>query len=208
VLEALLVDTVDPALAVGRALLAAGGGEPAAPARLHALALWDGRHLCGGRWTLGVLYLLPELRLPRFARFQESRAELAAVYADAARAVTALTGLPEPRDVEDLPFRMVEALVDMRSDGVDLAAAPRRVALACLPAAPAARGRGAVLDQRRRLAAARPRPAGGAPDRPRRPAAGRRAAGVRGPQQRQGRRRSSRGAPATTHAGIEAWSGS
>ena len=131
-LEALLADTVDPVLAVGRALAERGPGALAAPARLHALALWDGQHLCGGRWNLGMLYLLPELRLPRFARFQDSRADLMAVYAAATGAVTALTGLPEAPDVEDLPFRMVEALVDMRADGVDVSAAPHRVALACL----------------------------------------------------------------------------
>jgi len=67
ILDALLAGTVDDPLQLARELLA--GSEPAAP-RLHVLIVSDVTQLCGNRWNLGALYLLPEVRLERFEEFR------------------------------------------------------------------------------------------------------------------------------------------
>ena len=73
ILDALLAGTVDEPWLLAAELLAEKG--PAAP-RLHALVVADVTQLCAGRWNLGALYLLPELRLDRFEQFRLRRAEL------------------------------------------------------------------------------------------------------------------------------------
>jgi AcrR family transcriptional regulator len=110
-LDALLADTVDDALELAGDLLAETG--PAA-ARLHALVIGDGIQLCASRWNLGALYLLPELRLDRFEEFRLRRAELRARYGQLAGEV--ITECDGPADAEDLPFRLVESVINRRSD--------------------------------------------------------------------------------------------
>ncbi len=114
ILEALLAGTVDEALRLGTELLDAAGP---AVARLHALAVGDAHQLCAGRWNLGALYLLPEVRTDRFEHFRRRRAELRAVYHRLSTAVIAECG--GPPDAAELPFRLVESVINSRSDEIE-----------------------------------------------------------------------------------------
>ncbi|CRZ13732.1 TetR/AcrR family transcriptional regulator [Mycolicibacterium neworleansense] len=114
ILDALLADTVDDALRLGAELIDSAG--PAAQ-HLHTLVVADAHQLCAGRWNLGALYLLPELRTDRFEPFRRRRAELREVYRKLSEAVIAeCAGQP---DAADLPFRLVESVVNSRSDDVE-----------------------------------------------------------------------------------------
>ncbi len=84
---------------------------------LHTLAVADAHQLCTGPWNLGALYLLPELRTDRFEPFRRRRAELREVYRRLSEAVIAECA--GPPDAADLPFRLVESVVNSRSDDVD-----------------------------------------------------------------------------------------
>ena len=107
-LSALLHQTVTPTLAY----LATLEQGPAAHT-LHALAAFDGGQLLTSRWNLGALYLLPELREARLATFWTERERLRLAYLDLSRAILVTTGVTD--DAADLPFRLVESLVNMWS---------------------------------------------------------------------------------------------
>jgi AcrR family transcriptional regulator len=111
ILDALLDGTVDEPLQLATELLNEDG--PAVP-RLHLLAATDVEQLCGSRWNLGALYLLPELRVDRFEAFRQRRADLRSAYAALSRQVIAECG--GHADAEDLPFRLVESVINRRSD--------------------------------------------------------------------------------------------
>jgi AcrR family transcriptional regulator len=114
ILDALLAGTVEDPLALATALLGESG--PAAP-RLHALVVGDATQLCAGRWNLGALYLLPELRVDRFEWFRSRRTDLRESYRRLATDVIA--ECDGPPDADDLPFRLVETVVNRRSDDGD-----------------------------------------------------------------------------------------
>ena len=101
ILDALLTGTVDEPLRLAAELLDEDG--PAAQ-RLHALVVGDVTQLCASRWNLGALYLL-------------RRAELRARYRSLAAQVIAECG--GPADADDLPFRLVESVINRRSDDTD-----------------------------------------------------------------------------------------
>jgi AcrR family transcriptional regulator len=111
ILDALLVGTVDEPLELAIKLLAESG--PSAP-RLHALVVSDTSQLCGSRWNLGAVYLLPELRVERFEMFRQRREELRVHYRALARGVIAECG--GPPEADDLPFRLAESVINRRSD--------------------------------------------------------------------------------------------
>jgi len=126
ILDALLSSTVIPVLPVADALLRHEVTTPdQAAARLYALALHDGGQLAAAPWNVGVLYLAPELRRPRFLPFQAARERLRRCYVTAAEA---LTGGPSPAG--DLAFRLVESIVNLRADGLATPESPRQVAAA------------------------------------------------------------------------------
>jgi AcrR family transcriptional regulator len=111
ILDALLAGTVDEALALAAELIAQPG--PAAE-RLYALVVGDVSQLCASRWNLGALYLLPELRIDRFEQFRLSREELRSRYRQlAAQVIGECDGIG---DAGDLPFRLVESVINRRSD--------------------------------------------------------------------------------------------
>jgi AcrR family transcriptional regulator len=114
ILEALLAGTVDEPLRLAAELIAEKG--PAAP-RLHALVAADVAQLCDSTWNLGALYLLPELRVDRFDEFRTHRAELRDRYHRLAGAVIA--ECDGPADADELPFRLVESVINRRSDDGD-----------------------------------------------------------------------------------------
>lgn len=111
ILDALVAGTVDAPLILANALLSES--SPAAP-RLHLLVVSDATQLCGSRWNLGALYLLPELRVDRFSGFRARRAELRGHYRRLAGQVIA--ECDGPADADDLPFRLVETVINRRSD--------------------------------------------------------------------------------------------
>jgi AcrR family transcriptional regulator len=131
ILCALLSQTVSPTLAFIPTLL---GAQPALTAaeHLHALAAFDGEQLLSGRWNLGALYLLPELRDARLEPFWSDRERLRLHYLALSRAVVEQTGVHEA--AADLPFRLVESLVNMWSvpSGPQRDELPFHVADACL----------------------------------------------------------------------------
>lgn len=131
ILCALLSQTVSPTLAFIPTLL---GAQPALTAaeHLHALAAFDGGQLLSGRWNLGALYLMPELRGARLEPFWSDRERLRLHYLALSRAVVEQTGVHEA--AADLPFRLVESLVNMWSSpaGPQRDELPFHVADACL----------------------------------------------------------------------------
>lgn len=142
ILDALLQGTVIPVLPVAEALLRHPATSPAqAAARLYALALHDGTQLCQAPWNVGVLYLAPELRRPRFVGFQAARERLRQCYVAAGAALVAHTD--GPPHAGNLAFRLVESLVNLRADGLATPDSPRQVAEGCVHMA---RWQGAVAE--------------------------------------------------------------
>lgn len=131
-LEELLAGTVRPSLEFASRL----GSDPQTPAdaRLFALAAFDTGVLCGGRWNLGALYLLPEVRTERFSGFREQRARLRATYAGLIRALDEPDGSTGDTDLPDLVLGLVESVITIRSERevADVPAMARRVAAGCL----------------------------------------------------------------------------
>ncbi|MGY1593527.1 TetR/AcrR family transcriptional regulator [Geodermatophilus sp. SYSU D00708] len=130
ILEALLSGTVTRPLAACARL---DRLPLPADVRLHALTLLDARQLWEGAWNLGILYLLPEVRTDRFARFHQQRDLLRRRYRELSRAVVA--DLPPPAaDVlpadpeDDLVFRLTETLPALRADGLGAPDQPLRTA--------------------------------------------------------------------------------
>jgi len=131
ILCALLSQTVTPTLMIVDSL---AGTEPpmSAAEHLHALALFDGRQLLDGRWNLGALYMQPELRGAHLEPFWSDRERLRLHYLTLSRAIVADTGVDEA--AADLPFRLVESLVNMwnKRPGPDRRKLPEHVADACI----------------------------------------------------------------------------
>ncbi|BBY29150.1 TetR/AcrR family transcriptional regulator [Mycolicibacterium sediminis] len=131
ILCALLSQTVTPTMAFIPTLL---GAEPALTAaeHLHALATFDGDQLLSGQWNLGALYLLPELRDAGLEPFWSDRERLRLHYLALSSAVVDQTGVHQA--AADLPFRLVESLVNMWTapNGPERAELPIHVADACL----------------------------------------------------------------------------
>jgi AcrR family transcriptional regulator len=137
ILSALLHQTVTPTLVFIELLTTT---EPAlSPAeKLHALASFDGAQLLNGRWNLGALYLMPELREARLAEFWAERERLRLHYLELSRATVAdqphENGAAVSEEAADLPFRLVESLVNIRAAHPDRqrSALPGHIADACM----------------------------------------------------------------------------
>lgn len=123
ILAALLLDTVTAPLACAEAL-ERDCRDPVV--RLYALTLFDAAQLAESRWNLGALYLLPEVTTDRFAEFRSLRIELMALYTEFALEAIAVIGDPDVGpEAASLPFRLVEATINARSDAaVDRSDAP------------------------------------------------------------------------------------
>lgn len=135
ILEELLAETVTEGLAFARAVAAAPATDDAVSlaARLHAVALFDGTQLCGGRWNIGILYHLPEARVERFGEFLTDRAELRGLYRHLGAAVVPAPTWPGERHHHgELAFRLVESLVSLRADGQATPESPHQVADAAM----------------------------------------------------------------------------
>jgi len=122
ILAELLTGTVLPSIEAAKAL---GRVEGSSAGRLHALLRFDTALLCAGRWNLGSLYLLPEVRQPRFAAFREDRLRLKRSYGKLLRAgrVEGDLSYDNARLATDLLFTLGEGVILIRSDrtaGADL----------------------------------------------------------------------------------------
>ncbi|WP_067703534.1 TetR/AcrR family transcriptional regulator [Nocardia jejuensis] len=113
ILDTLLAETITAPLELADRLAVA---PESATVRLYGLAWFDVSQLCAARWNLGALYLLPELRSERFESFRERRDELRGHYEALAGAVIAEVGGSAVPGSELLPFRMVESVINIRSD--------------------------------------------------------------------------------------------
>jgi AcrR family transcriptional regulator len=136
ILEEVLAGTVAEGLAFARAVAADTGkaDDAVSPAaRLHAVALFDGTHLCSGRWNIGILYHLPEARDQRFRGFLADREELRGLYRTLGSAVVPAPLWPgDPQHHGELAFRLVESLVSLRADGQVTPDSPLQVADAAM----------------------------------------------------------------------------
>ncbi len=112
ILCALLSQTVTPTLAFITTLNEAAPTLTATE-HLHALAAFDGDQLLSGNWNLGALYLLPEVRADRLEPFWSDRERLRLHYLAQSERVLERTGVHPA--AADLPFRLVESLVNMWS---------------------------------------------------------------------------------------------
>ncbi|BBX33769.1 TetR family transcriptional regulator [Mycolicibacterium mageritense DSM 44476 = CIP 104973] len=112
ILCALLSQTVQPTLSFIPSLCRADPALTDAE-HLHALALFDGRQLLSGRWNLGALYLQPEVREARLSTFWADRERLRLHYLALSKTIVAASGVHDA--AADLPFRLVESLVNMWS---------------------------------------------------------------------------------------------
>ncbi|MCV7224206.1 TetR/AcrR family transcriptional regulator [Mycolicibacterium elephantis] len=129
ILAALLHGTVASSLAAAQRLL--DRQEPAA-VLLHALTYLDGRLLWDSPWNLGILYLLPEVRAPRFDEFHRQRSQLRQAYRTLVhRVLDGRQRCDDEFDVgadEDVVFRLVESLPNLRADGLGEPDQPQRTA--------------------------------------------------------------------------------
>ena len=116
----------------GTGISVAATHTPPAEAKLFSLAAYDTTVLCGGRWNLGALYLLPEIRGERFAGFRAERAQLRACYTRLIEQ-SAAPGLPL-EGLTDLVFGLVESVITIRSERTieDVEAIAGQVAAGCL----------------------------------------------------------------------------
>jgi len=129
ILAALLSGTVVSSLAAAERLLPRP--EPAA-VRLHALVHLDARLLWDSPYNLGILYLLPEVRDEKFAEFHDQRMQLRRAYRTLSQQVIAEAGAASGPDGytpdEDVAFRLVETLPNLRTDGLGAPDQPQRTA--------------------------------------------------------------------------------
>jgi AcrR family transcriptional regulator len=123
ILAELLSATVRPSLAAAARL---SGADAPPQVRLWALAAFDVRVLCSGRWNLGALYLLPELRTQRLASFWGDRQLLRDAYGRlvAEAAGSGLLPVPDPAAATNLVFGLVESTITLRweQDAAEVAA--------------------------------------------------------------------------------------
>ncbi|SNT18225.1 TetR/AcrR family transcriptional regulator [Rhodococcoides kyotonense] len=112
-LDALLSGTVDEPLAVGRQV---ESSDASASVKMYALALFDADQLTRSTWNLGALYLLPEVRADRFESFRRHRYALMDLYASLASSMLGELGADALPGTQDLPFRLVETVVNGRAD--------------------------------------------------------------------------------------------
>jgi AcrR family transcriptional regulator len=130
ILEALLSGTVTRPLAAYAGLSRL---PIASDVRLHALTLADCRQLWASPWNLGILYLLPEVRTERFARFHQQRHDLRTRYQQLTRAVVGDLPAPgadvlHPDPDDEIVFLLTETLPNLRADGLGVPDQPQRTA--------------------------------------------------------------------------------
>lgn len=121
ILAELLAGTVRPSLAFSAKL--ARTDEPP-HIQLYALAAFDVALLTSGRWNVGALYTLPELRAEQFEDFRRDRLLLKRAYgrrvANGVKDGSFDVGASEVST--SLVFALAESVISMRADGVKVEA--------------------------------------------------------------------------------------
>lgn len=121
ILAELLNRSVQPSADIARRLESTAGTDPAsAAAALHALAEADVRLLTATPHNIGSLYLMPEVRDPRFDGFRATRDELQATYgrlgllAQAQAGATGRHRTLSPATLGALLIQVVEVVIPLR----------------------------------------------------------------------------------------------
>jgi AcrR family transcriptional regulator len=109
ILAALLEATVRPTLDYAERLSGSGSSPAVA---LRDLVRYDVGVLLTARWNVGILYALPEVAAPPFARFRAERDRLRAAY----RALVAAASPGRDPVLGDLAFGLVESVIGLRRD--------------------------------------------------------------------------------------------
>lgn len=117
ILAGLLEGTVKPSLALAAKL---PRSDEAPHVQLYALTSYDATVLSSGRWNLGALYYLPELRSERFAGFRRDRQRLRRSYGKLVEAGVEAGSftVPSVPVATSLVFALAESVISMRSTGV------------------------------------------------------------------------------------------
>jgi AcrR family transcriptional regulator len=132
ILATLLAGTVKPSLTFAGKL--ARTGEPP-HVQLYALTHFDVTLLSSGRWNIGALYVLPELRAESFAGFRRDRRLLQRAYRRriVEGAKSGLFTITSADIASALVFTLVESVITMRSNGMRIdSALPDVIARGCL----------------------------------------------------------------------------
>jgi AcrR family transcriptional regulator len=134
ILAGLLEGTVQPSLSFSDRL--AHSGQPP-HVQLYALTRFDVALLLSGKWNVGALYQLPEVRSARFAEFRCERARLRDAYGR--RVVAGLADgvfhhVESPKVITKLVFALAESVISMRDDSPipDPPELSNTIAAACL----------------------------------------------------------------------------
>jgi AcrR family transcriptional regulator len=117
ILAALLAGTVKPSLSFATRL--ARSGEPP-NVQLYALTYFDVSLLCRGKWNIGALYSLPELRAPEFEEFARDRRALQRAFARrvAAGVKAGIFRVGSLETSSALLFALDESVITLRANGV------------------------------------------------------------------------------------------
>jgi AcrR family transcriptional regulator len=123
ILAELLDRSVRPSAEIARRLENTVAGDPsAAAAALHALAEADVKLLADTPHNIGSLYLMPEVRDPRFDDFRSERGELQATYGRLGAHARVLAKTPDQEDalppatLGALLIQVVEVVIPLRRD--------------------------------------------------------------------------------------------
>lgn len=116
ILAGLLEGTVQPSLSFATRL--GRSGQPP-QVQLYALTRFDVELLLSGRWNVGALYQLPEVRADRFTGFRRERGRLREAYGR--RIVAGIRDqvfhhVESPKVITKLVFALAESVIAMRGD--------------------------------------------------------------------------------------------
>ena len=120
ILLRLLIDTVEPSVALARRLTEDDSWRSDPAATLHSLAQADALLLLTAPWNIASLYGIPEIQGEFFAPFRELRSDLIEHYDALADAVLTDSTDGQPDAVRHwrkrLPFSVVETVVHSRAE--------------------------------------------------------------------------------------------
>lgn len=119
ILDNLLARTVDASASLAKRL---SDYPSSAASRLYVMVWYDSHQLLAGRWNLGALFQLPEIRGTKFPHFETHREYLRECYRTLARQTCADSNLWKDKNKIDmtvateLPFHFVETSIQIRAD--------------------------------------------------------------------------------------------
>ena len=119
ILAELLEGTVRPSLTFSTQLART---DASPPGQLYALTAFDVGVLSSGRWNIGALYTMPELRAEQFEDFRRDRELLRRAYGRriSAGAKSGAFSIDSTELATSLVFALAESVISMRADGMKL----------------------------------------------------------------------------------------